>query len=204
MEKLVFIVDDHDGRRRHLADLLTAAGCTINEYADTDLFLLEPLPCEVSCIVLNMGTDDHPGLAALRQLEARGETLPVICLSPAASIARTVQAMRAGAWDYLALPVADTDIAQAVTLALAYAEENFPLRTDTTFSTQRLDLLTPREREVLGLVLRGCLNKQIAAALGVKEITVKVHKRRIMDKMQARTLADLVRSSERVGIRPGL
>lgn len=202
MEKLVFIVEDSDSRRQHLSGLLKTAGCTVNEYASVDTFLLEPLPCQVSCILLNMGVDDQPGMTALQALETRGETLPVICLSAQGDVPMAVQAMRAGAWDYLTLPASDAELKEATQMALAYAEENFPVRTDITFSTQRIDLLTPREREVLDLVLRGWLNKQIAAALGVKEITIKVHKRRVMDKMQAKTFADLVRSSERVGIRP--
>ncbi|EJM95623.1 response regulator transcription factor [Herbaspirillum sp. YR522] len=200
MENIVFVVDDDDMVRQSVLRLLASAGHTAQGFASAAEFLAHPLPAVPCCLILDMQMPGSDGLEVVRQLERRGAAIPVIFISGYGTIAITVQAMRAGAHEFLTKPIHAETLLASVTQGMLIAGRQLGQRTEKTASTLRLDTLTPREREVLELAISGLLNKQIATQMGISEITVKVHKRRVMDKMQTRTLADLVRTAERLQI----
>ncbi|MBV8625499.1 MAG: response regulator transcription factor, partial [Herbaspirillum sp.] len=197
MERTVFVVDDDGMVRTALLRLLASASLAARGFASAQEFLQAPLPAAPCCLLLDMQMPGSDGFEVVRQLEQRGDNLPVIFISGYATIPATVQAMKAGAHEFLTKPIQDERLLGAVGEALEIAERQLLARVEHATSTSRLETLTPREREVLELAIGGLLNKQIATELGISEITVKVHKRRVMDKMQTRTLADLVRTAER-------
>ncbi|MCA1326776.1 response regulator transcription factor [Herbaspirillum sp. alder98] len=200
MENIVFVVDDDDMVRQSVLRLLESAGRTAQGFSSAAQFLAHPLPDVPCCLILDMKMPGSDGLEVVRQLERRGAAIPVIFISGYGTIPITVQAMRAGAHEFLTKPIHAETLLASVTQAMLIAGRELGQRTEQTASTLRLDTLTPREREVLELAICGLLNKQIATQMGISEITVKVHKRRVMDKMQTRTLADLVRTAERLQI----
>lgn len=200
MEKIVFIVDDDDKVRESLVRLLSSAGYTARSFSSASLFFDTPLPASPCCLILDMKMPVTNGFDVVKKLEQKGDAIPVIFISGHGTIPITVQAMKAGAREFFTKPIHSDQLLNAVEEALAAAEKNLASRTEHVASTQRLEKLTPREREVLELAIGGLLNKQIATELGISEITAKVHKRRVMDKMEARTLADLVRAAERLQI----
>ncbi len=200
MERIVYVVDDDDHVRAALVDLLGSAGYTAHGFASANQFFSSTLPAIASCLILDMKMPGSNGFDVVRMLEQKGVVIPVIFLSGYGTIPITVQAMKAGAREFFTKPVHSDQLLLAVEQALSYAEHNLASSTEHAASTQRLGTLTPREREVLELAIGGLLNKQIATELGISEITAKVHKRRVMDKMEARTLADLVRAAERLQI----
>jgi FixJ family two-component response regulator len=186
--------------RTALLRLLASAGLKARGFASADAFLRESLPGAPCCLLLDMKMPGSDGFEVVRQLEQRGDAIPVIFISGYGTIPVTVQAMKAGAHEFLTKPIEDERLLGAVQEALAIAGRDLHQRVEQAASTSRLEKLTPREREVLELAIGGLLNKQIATELGISEITVKVHKRRVMDKMQTKTLADLVRAAERLQI----
>jgi len=200
MERIVFIIDDDDQVRISLVRLLSSAGYTVTAFASASLFFCHPLPAQPCCLIVDMTMPVINGFDVVRQLEQRGDALPVIFISGHGTIPMTVQAMKAGAREFFTKPIISEQLLDAVEEALSFAEKNLLSRTERVASTTRLEKLTPREREVLELAIGGLLNKQIATELGISEITAKVHKRRVMDKMEAKTLADLVRVAERLQI----
>lgn len=200
MDRIVFVVDDDDMVRTALLRLLASAGLPAQGFASADAFLQTPLPAAPCCLLLDLQMPGSDGFEVVRRLERRGDALPVIFISGYGTIPTTVQAMKAGAHEFLTKPIQDERLLAAVGEALQIAERQLLTRVEHATSTSRLETLTPREREVLELAIGGLLNKQIATALGISEITVKVHKRRVMDKMQTRSLADLVRTAERLQI----
>ncbi|MFL9923055.1 response regulator [Herbaspirillum lusitanum] len=200
MERIVFVVDDDDKVRESLTRLLSSAGYTVQGFSSAGLFLSASLPALPCCLILDMKMPGSNGFDVVATLEKRGDALPVIFISGYGTIPATVQAMKAGAREFFTKPVRSDQLLCAVEEALNAAQKNLASRTEHAASTLRLEKLTPREREVLELAIGGLLNKQIATELGISEITVKVHKRRVMDKMQTRSLADLVRAAERLHI----
>ncbi len=200
MESTVFVVDDDGMVRTALLRLLASANLNARGFASADAFLREPLPAQPCCLLLDMKMPGADGFEVVRRLEQRGDAIPVIFISGYGTIPTTVLAMKAGAHEFLTKPIEDERLLGAVRDALAIADRQLGMRTEHAASTSRLETLTPREREVLELAIGGLLNKQIATELGISEITVKVHKRRVMDKMQTKTLADLVRAAERLQI----
>lgn len=200
MERTVFVVDDDGMVREALLRLLGSAGHAARGFASAEEFLREPLPCAPCCLILDMKMPGSDGFDVVRRLEQRGAGIPVIFISGYGTIPVTVQAMKAGAHEFLTKPVHGERLLESVQEALEIAGRQLAARTEQAASTLRLETLTPREREVLELAIGGLLNKQIATELGISEITVKVHKRRVMDKMQTKTLADLVRAAERLQI----
>lgn len=200
MERLVLVVDDDDMVRTSLLRLLESSDLPARGFSSAAQFLAAPLPMQPCCLILDMKMPGGDGFAVVKQLEQRGRTIPVIFISGYGTIAVTVQAMKAGAHEFLTKPIHGEQLLAAVHEALEIAERELAQQMEHAASTSRLVSLTPREREVLGLAIGGLLNKQIATELGISEITVKVHKRRVMDKMQTRTLADLVRTAERLQI----
>ncbi|WP_034299414.1 response regulator transcription factor [Herbaspirillum sp. RV1423] len=200
MDRIVFVVDDDDKVRASLVRLLSSAGYTVTDFPSASLFFGKPLPSVPCCLILDMKMPVSNGFDVVRKLEEKGDAIPVIFISGYGTIPMTVQAMKAGAREFFTKPIHSDQLLHAVEEALAAAEKNLASRAEHAASTQRLEKLTPREREVLELAIGGLLNKQIATELGISEITAKVHKRRVMDKMEAKTLADLVRAAERLQI----
>jgi FixJ family two-component response regulator len=200
MERIVFVVDDDDKVRESLERLLVSASHAVKGFSSADLFLKEILPATPCCLILDMKMPVSNGFDVVDMLEKRGIAIPVIFISGYGTIPTTVQAMKAGAREFFTKPVCSDQLLNAVQDALETAEKNLSLSNEHAASTLRLEKLTPREREVLELAIGGLLNKQIATELGISEITAKVHKRRVMEKMGAKTLADLVRDAERLHI----
>src|SRR5262245_32551669 len=198
----VFLVDDDQAVLKGLERLLHAAGFEVRAFASPQAFLDEHDPAAPGCAVLDVAMDGLNGLQLQRALAARGESRPVIFLTGRGDIPTSVQAMKAGAVDFFTKPVEAKELVSAVRLALERDRQAREARVERDMIEQRLALLTPREREVLRLVVAGRLNKQIAAALGTAEKTVKVHRGRVMAKMGVRSVAELVRLTGQVGITP--
>lgn len=196
----VFVVDDDDAVRQSLDRLLRSEGYAVRAFACAAAFLDQAPPLAPACLILDMKMPQVGGLEVLDALNRRGMAIPVIFITGFGSIPMTVQAMKAGALEFLTKPVPPEQLLGAVRDALAADQANFQARRELAELRRRHDSLTPREREVLALVIGGLLNKQVADALGISEIMGKVHKRKVMDKMQARSLPDLVRMAERLGI----
>lgn len=200
MEHVVYVVDDDHSVRQSIVRLLSSAGYSAVDFDSADAFLSHPFPAIPGCIILDMRMPSGDGFAVTDALKASGREMPVIFLTGYGTIPLSVQAMKAGAHEFLTKPVASDELLKAVQGALNLATENSDQLREHYELKQRHLTLTPREQEVLELTTQGLMNKQIAAELGVSEITVKVHRRRVMDKMQARSLADLVRNAERLNL----
>jgi FixJ family two-component response regulator len=197
-KRIVMVVDDDDVVRQSLVRLLQSADYQIRSYASAETFLAAPLPDQPACLILDMKLPDSSGLDVVETMAKAGATVPVICITGYGSIPMSVQAMKAGAVEFLTKPVPADTLLKAVQDAIARDESNLEMRSQLAGLRQRYESLTSRERQVFELAAGGLLNKQIASSLGVSEITAKVHKRNVMEKMQTRTLADLVRVAERL------
>lgn len=198
MEHIVYVVDDDHAVRRSVVGLLESAGLNALDFSSAESFLQHPFADMPSCVILDMQMPTISGFEVADALKASGREIPIIYLTGHGTIPMTVKAMKGGAYEFLTKPVASNDLIASIDAALKLAEENaLQLREQYSLKQRHLSL-TPREQQVLQLAISGLLNKQIAAELGVSEITVKVHRRRVMDKMQARSLADLVRAAERL------
>ena len=196
----VFVVDDYAPVRRSIVRLLHAAGFVVVAFASAEEFLAQYDPQTLGCLVLDVAMPTLNGLELQHVLAQTGSLLPIIFLTGTADIPKSVQAMKHGASDFLTKPVNDEDLLSAVRVAF---EKNRSVRQQQTELSEilaRLATLTPREREVLEYVVTGKLNKQIAGDLGTVEQTVKVHRARVMQKMRVRSVAELVRLTQRCGI----
>lgn len=189
----VCVVDDDDEVRAALQRLLESAGHAVRAFASAAGCLESIDAGSVACLVLDLAMPGTDGLQLQRLLLERAPELPVVFLTGRGDIAASVQAMKRGATDFLTKPVEDEVLLAAVGDALAEAERRHGLHARAATLAQRLASLTAREREVLGLVLEGRLNKQIAAALGTAEKTVKFHRGNLMRKMGVRSVAELAR-----------
>ena len=195
----VHIVDDDASFRTAMERRLKHAGYEVATYPSA-LHLLVNLPAESipSCILLDVRIPGLDGPALQKRLGELGSTLPIIFLTGYPDIPATVQAIKAGADDFLTKPVASDDLFRAIEKAFAHHRTLRDLKDELDSVRARLGRLTPREREVFDLVIRGEPNKQVARALGCTERTVKAHRHRVMEKMQARSLPELVTLAERV------
>ncbi len=195
----LFVIDDDPSVRRALVRLLSAAGFAAQGFGSAEEFLRQQLPDGPACAVVDVHLPGLGGLDLQRALEEGGSGLPVVFITGHGDIPTTVRAMKGGAVDFLAKPFSDHDLLAAVTEALARGAAARQKAAVRAAVQQRAGRLTPRERQVMGLVVAGMLNKQVAHMLGVVEKTVKVHRARVMAKMEACSLPDLVRMAEQLG-----
>ncbi len=198
----VCVVDDDPSVLRALTRLFTAAGLEARAFASPAAFLEQHDPAMPGCLVLDLALPGLDGLQLQQALTASGCARPIVFITGRGDIPTSVRAMKGGAVDFLTKPVRDDDLLTAVRSAIATDRRARAMQAELDVLGQRLASLTPREREVLAHVVAGRLNKQIAGDLGTVEKTIKVHRARIMEKMAARSLADLVRIAERLGIPP--
>lgn len=196
---VVWIVDDDDSVLKGLARLLKAEGFETRGFADPAAFLAEHDPAQHGCAIVDLGLPGLDGLALQERLAAQGDSRPLIFLTGQGTIPAAVQAMRAGAVDFLSKPVEGDMLIAAVRTALARDATHRSARAATDSLRDRLARLTPREREVLDEVVAGRLNKQIADRLGAAEKTIKVHRGRLMKKMGVRSVAELATLMSRLG-----
>jgi FixJ family two-component response regulator len=197
---LVSIVDDDDSVRRGLARLVKAAGYAVETFASATEYLARPRPEESGCLLLDVRM---PGLSGLELQEALARTerrVSIVFVSGHGDIPGSVKAMKGGAVDFLTKPVDDRELLGAIERAVAKGLQDRREQAVTRDVHDRIKTLTPREAQVFALVVTGRLNKQIAADLGIGEKTVKVHRARVMEKMRARSVAELVRLADQGGV----
>ena len=196
----VFVVDDDPSVLKGLSRLLRSAGWQAATYGSPEEFLSQYDPAVPGCLVLDVAMPGVDGLELQRRLVDAGCPLPIVFITGHGDIPTSVRAMRAGALNFLSKPVNDDDLLGAVREAVEKDGVARRAQRDMAVVRERLATLTPREREVLEQVVAGKLNKQIAGDLGTVEKTIKVHRARVMEKMGARSLAELARMGERLGI----
>jgi FixJ family two-component response regulator len=200
-EPIVFVIDDDASMRRALTNLFQSVGLKVEVYGSASEMLVSKLPDVASCLVLDIRLPGLSGLDFQTELARANIHIPIIFMTGHGDIPMTVRAMKGGAVDFLAKPFRDQDMLDAVVMAIERDRKRREADKIVASLQSLLDTLTPREREILALVSSGLLNKQIAAELGLAEITVKIHRGHIMKKMAAKSLADLVRKAETLGIR---
>ena len=198
----VYVVDDDEALRRATARLLTAHGFTVRLFGSAEEFVAAFDPEASGCLLLDLRMPGQSGLELQRSLAERGALLPVVFLTGHADVSTSVNAMKRGAVDFLEKPVREAELVEVLGRALARDEEMRAARSELARLKRRYGVLTPREREVFAEVVAGQLNKQAAYSLGIAERTVKLHRARLIEKMGANSLADLVRMAERLGLGP--
>ncbi|CAB3771384.1 DNA-binding response regulator [Burkholderia puraquae] len=203
MTSIVYVVDDDETLRRALSGLLRSAGFRVETFASSQAFLAFERPDVASCLILDLRLAGESGLAVQEEAVRTGLNVPILFMTGYGDVATTVKAMKGGALDFLTKPFEDDAMLDAVGRALAGDRERLVRDRALRELRQAYASLTPREREVMSHVVAGLMNKQIASHLGLQEITVKVHRAQVMKKMQVRTLPDLVRQAEALGVRPG-
>ncbi|MGZ6010767.1 MAG: response regulator transcription factor [Caulobacteraceae bacterium] len=199
---IVIIVDDDEGVRLGLLDLMESVGLGARTYASVHDFLKDGLPDAPSCLVLDVRLPGQSGLELQQRLVSAGFDVPIIFITGHADVQMSVKAMKAGAVEFLPKPFREQDLLEAVHHAIEKSRGDRLRKEKDELLTRKFADLTSRERGILGFVTSGRLNKQIAADLGVAEITVKVHRAQVMRKMGARSLADLVRMADQLGLAP--
>lgn len=199
-DSLVYLVDDDAAVLRGLSRLLRAAGWTVRAFDSAQAFL-DGLPADAAgCVVLDVSMPGLDGPAVQRELLRRASRLSIVFLTAHGDLATGVRAMKDGAADFLSKPVDDETLIETVRAAVQRSRAARDLSNEQADIRRRLELLTPRELEVLELLVTGMLNKQIAARLGTVEKTIKVHRARVLAKMEAGSLVELARMAARAGI----
>jgi RNA polymerase sigma factor (sigma-70 family) len=195
---VVFVVDDDPSVRSSLKFLLSSVGLQVESFESAETFLQRKPPDAPSCLVLDVRLRGLSGLDFQHELAARNIHIPIVFVTGHGDIPMSVRAMKAGAIEFLTKPYRDQDLLDAVRVALEQDRARREQEKDLTDLQQRFDSLTPREQEVISMVVSGMLNKQIAGELGTAENTVKVHRSRAMEKMNAQSFADLIRMIEKL------
>jgi FixJ family two-component response regulator len=201
-DPIVYVLDDDPSVRESLSSLLRSVGLRVETFATTEEFLGYRRPEAPSCLVLDVQLEGSSGLDLPRELSASAAPIPIIFMTGYGTIPMSVRAMKEGAMEFLTKPAGEEELLAAVRQALARDEGAVRERTELAELRERAARLTPREREVLALVVKGRMNKHIAQALGAAEQTIKVHRGRVMRKLEAKSVPELVRFVERVASQP--
>jgi FixJ family two-component response regulator len=199
---IVYVIDDDESMRRGLTNLFESVGLRVEVFGSAPELLQRKLPDVPSCLVLDIRLPGMSGLDFQTLLEKAAIHVPIIFVTGHGDIPMSVKAMKAGAADFLTKPFRQQEMLDAVTAAIERDRKRRKDEKIVSNARALFETLTPREREILALVAAGLMNKQIAAEIGIAEITVKIHRGHIMKKMGTRSLADLVRIAEILGIRP--
>ena len=197
---MVFVIDDDPLVCDSVADLLNSAGFTVQTFGSATEFVQDQRPDVPACLILDVELPDISGLDLQTELAKSGIEMPIVFLTGHGDIPMSVRAMKAGAVEFLTKPFGKQELLDAIKEALRRDGEVRKQRSESIELQKRLGTLTPRERQVLALVVTGRLNKQIAGELGTTDLTIKVHRGRVMRKMGAGSLADLVRMAEKLKI----
>jgi FixJ family two-component response regulator len=199
----VLVVDDDPSVRRGVTRLLQSSGFAVQTFGSAQEYLTSSItPTPPACLVLDVMLPGLDGLGLQKELESRDDSIPIVFITGHGEISDSVKAMKRGAVDFLPKPFDDEDLLRAVGEALEQDSKRRVACDLAQSIRERVERLTPREYEVLGHVIAGQLNKQIGFALGIAEKTVKVHRGRMMEKMEVASVAELVRLAEKVGIEP--
>jgi FixJ family two-component response regulator len=197
----VFVVDDDESLREALGSLFRSVGSQVKTFGSAAEFLRSKLPDVASCLVLDVRLPGLSGLDFQTELAKANINIPIIFITGYGDIPMTVRAMKAGAVEFLTKPIREQDLLDAVRVALDRDRERRERESTASMLRARYETLTAREQEVISLVTTGLMNKQSAAEIGISEITVKVHRHNAMKKMGAKSLADLIRMADILGIR---
>jgi FixJ family two-component response regulator len=203
-DAIVYLLDDEPDMLKALSRVLNAHGVETLAFQSAEEFLAHEKTSSPACLVLDLAMPGMDGLEVQRRLTRDGVTLPVVFLTGHGDIQTSVIAMKAGAEDFLTKPVESADLLRAVFAAIRRAEKQNVDNIEMVEFSKRLAQLTPRQREVLEYVIAGKMNKNIAFELGTGEQNIKVHRRRVIRKLGVRSLAELVRVAERLGVEPAM